>query len=84
MPVTIYKKSLKSNFQDFMNWSKWTIGIICLDFALISNEPLHEKTYDLIKISICNFLHKYYLLTLCDHHLKYKGYFQAIYRDMTS
>ena len=33
------------------------------------------------------FLHKNYLPTLNDHHLKYimyKGYFHAIYRDMTS
>ena len=36
------------------------------------------------KCSICTFFHKNCLHTLNDHHLKYKGYLQAIYRDITS
>ena len=36
------------------------------------------------KFSICTFSHKNDLHTLNHHHLKYKGYFQASYRDMTS
>ena len=36
------------------------------------------------KFSICTVCHKNYFHASNDHHLKYQGHAQAIYRDMTS
>ena len=56
--------------------------MIKINFMTI-NEPFHVKTYDLVKnFDLYFFAQK--LSTLNDHYLKYKGYMQAIYRDMMS